>query len=148
MNVDKRNEIERDLERLRAKPMPSGLRERVLDSALKARERTVLTPRLRVAAAACSILIVAVLGADRLLGRREAFRLTALLDGRPTAGTAREETSELEELLGGLGSEADMIAGLQARTVDAVRGDGERRFNEARKMLEGWLKNETFENID
>ena len=148
MNVDERNEIERDLERLRAKPMPSGLRERVLDSALKARERTVLTPRLRAAAVACSILIVAILGAERLLGRREASRLTALLDGRPTAGTAREGAFDLGELLGGQGSEAEMMARLQAMASSVVGRDGGRRFVEARKRLEGWLKNETFENID
>jgi len=148
MNVDERNDIERDLERLRAKSMPSGLRERVLNSARDARNSAAMTPRLRAVAAVCAILIVAVLGADHLVGRHEAARLAALLDGRPTAGTAREGTFDLGELLGGQGSEAEMIARLQAMAASAVRRDGGRRFIEARKMLEGWLKNETFENIN
>ena len=148
MTNDERNDMERELARLVSKPMPSGLRGRVLASAREARERAVPAPRLRVVAVACSILLAAVLGADRLVGRHEASRLAALLDGRPTAGAVREGTLDLEELLGGLGSEADMIARLQAMAASAVRKDAGRRFGEARKMLEGWLKNETFENID
>lgn len=74
--------------------------------------------------------------------------MAALLDGRSSARTAGEEASDLAEVLGGQGSEANRMARLQVLAASAVREDRERNFIEARKWLKGWLENETSEDIN
>lgn len=142
------DDIERSLGQLVPKPAPPGLRERVLDSAIEVRKNAAMTPRMRTVAVVCSILIVAVLGVDPLISRHEAARMAALLDGRSSARTAGEEASDLAEVLGGQGSEANRMARLQVLAASAVREDRERNFIEARKWLKGWLENETSEDIN
>jgi hypothetical protein len=151
---DKVNEIARgpadtegELRRLVPKPAPPGLRQKVLSTALEARRNAVLTPGMRKLAVACSIVIVAVLAIEPLVGRYEAARMAALLDGRSSARTAGEEAPELAEVFGGQGSEANRMARFQIMAASAVREDRERDFVEARKRLKGWLENETFEDI-
>ena len=153
MKDDKVNEIARgpadtegELRRLIPKPAPPGLRQKVLSTALEARRNAVLTPGMRKLAGACSIVIVAVLAIEPLVGRHEAARMTALLDGRSSARTAGEEAYDLAELLGVQGREADSMARLQIMAASASREDRVSDFIEARKRLKGWLKNETSEN--
>jgi hypothetical protein len=151
---DKVNEIARgpadtegELRRLVPSTIPPGMRRRVLDRALEARLNAALTPGMRALALACSIVIVAILAIEPLVGRHEAARMTALLDGRSSARTAGEEAYDLVEVLGVQGSEANRMARFQIMAASAVREDRERDFVKARKRLKGWLENETFEDI-
>jgi hypothetical protein len=150
---DKVNEIacgladaEGELRRLVPSTVPPGMKRRVLDRALNARLNAALTPGMRALAVACSIVIVAVLAIEPLVGRHEAARMAVLLDGRQTISATGEAPSELAEILVVKGREGDRLARLQALAASAVREDRERDFVEARKRLKGWLKNETSEN--
>ncbi len=73
-------DVEGELGHLAAAPVPSGLRQRVLDRATGARRNAALTPGMRGLAVVCSALIVAALVIDPLTGRHEAARMMALLD--------------------------------------------------------------------
>jgi len=97
-------DIERDLERLAPVAAPAGLRDRVMDRAAQARNSAALSPRMRILAAACSVVIIAVLMIDPLIGRHDAARIAALLDGQSSARVATEEAARLAEALGGQGS--------------------------------------------
>ena len=153
MKDDKVNEIacgpadtEGELRRLVPSTVPPGMRRRVLDRALEARLNAALTPGMRALAVACAIVIVAVLAIEPLVGRHEAARMTALLDGRSSARTAGEEAYDLAEVLGVQVGEADRMARLQIMAASASREDRVSDFIEARKRLKGWLNNETSEN--
>jgi hypothetical protein len=150
---DKANEIARgpadtegELRRLVPSTVPPGMRRRVLDRALEARLNAALTPGMRALALACSIVIVAVLAIEPLVGRHEAARMTALLDGRSSARTAGEEACDLAEVLGVQGNKADRMARLQIMAASTGREDRVSGFIKARNGLKGWLKNETSEN--
>jgi hypothetical protein len=139
-------DIERELGRLALAAAPPGLRARVLDRAAGARRGAAMPPWMRLAAAAGSVLIAALLAFDPLLSRYEESRLTALLDGRPATAAPAEMASELAELGIGPGTEAerraraqDFLAALARKTT--VRGsvlDLER--------LKGWWDYEDQEN--
>jgi hypothetical protein len=139
-------DTEGKLRRLVPSAVPPGMRRRVLDRALEARLNAALTPGMRALAVACSIVIVAVLAIEPLVGRHEAARMTALLDGRPSARTVGEEAFDLAEALGVQGSEAARMVRLQIMAASASRQDRVSDFIEARKGLKGWLDNETSEN--
>jgi hypothetical protein len=127
--------------------LPAGLRGRVLCSGLAARKEAALTPGMRVAAAAGASIILAVLWVDPLLGRQEAARLAAVLDGRlpaPAAGPA----PELAEVLACEPGEGERLVRLQALARQSVREEIKRDFIKARKGLKGWLENETSEDPD
>jgi len=140
-------EIEKDLGRFSPIGAPAGLRQKVMDRALEARKSAMLSPRMRLAASACSLAIVLVLGLDPLIARQEAARMAALLDGRPGARQPGE-TLELALALGGNGGEAERLSHLQSLAASAIREDALREFVEARIRLKGWLDNETLENPD
>ena len=141
-------DIEESLKRIVPKPAPPGLRQRVLASALESRKDAALTPRMRIAAIVCSILIVAILGADSLLGRHESAQIAALLDGRPSVRAVAEDASDLAEVMGGQCADEDAVKRLQIMAATTARKNQERNIIEARKGLKGWLENESFENID
>jgi len=141
-------DIERDLERLAPVAAPAGLRDRVMDRTAQARNSAALSPKMRILAAACSVVIIAVLMIDPLIGRHEAARVAALLDGQSSARVATEEAARLAEELGGQGIEAGGIVRLEVMAAAAAREDRGRIFFEARARLKGWLNNETSENLD
>jgi len=148
MSIDERNDIERDLGRLVARPVPDKLRERVLGSALEARKNAAMTPRMRVMAVVFSILIVAVLGIDLFLGEHEAARLAALIDGpglsMPTGQEAGLLWSELGVDLGD--SDKFRRAGIAlSRLKD--RDDSRKALLEARDWLKGMIDHEDPEDI-
>lgn len=139
-------DIEGELGRLAPGSVPPGLRDRILDRAGEARKSAVLTPGLRALTVACTVMIVAILVIDPLVGRHEAARLAALLDGRASAAPAENtEASVLAEVVGGTG-EATRLARLEIFAAAAARRDLERQNTEARKWLKGWLVDETSEN--
>ena len=142
------NDIEESLGRLVPITPSSGLRQRVMDSALEARKNVALTPRMRVVTVVCSILIGAILGADSLLRRYESAQMAALLDGRPSVRAVAEDASDLAEVMGGQGADEDAVKRLQILAATAARKSHERNIIEARKELKGWLENENFENIN
>jgi len=141
-------DIERDLERLAPVAAPAGLRDRVMDRTVQARNSAALSPRMRILAAACSVVIIAVLMIDPLIGRHEAARIAALLDGQSSARVATEEAARLAEALGGQGIEDGGIVRLEVMAAVAAREDRGRDFFEARARLKGWLDNETSENLN
>jgi hypothetical protein len=118
------------------------MRRRVLDRALEARSNAVLTPGMRALAVACSIAIVAVLAIEPLVGRHEAVRMTALLDGRSSNLKAGEGASELAEMMGGQVGEVQTLMRLQIMASSGIREADFRDGLEARKRLKGWLDNE------
>jgi len=79
MSVEEREPVERTLDRLATKPSPSGMRERVLGAAQAARDREAISPRGWIVAAVCLLLIVGALGADRILSKRQAEAIEAVL---------------------------------------------------------------------
>lgn len=137
-------DIEGELGRLAAGPVPPGLRERVLARAVGARKGSALAPWMRALAAACAVLIVAILVIDPLVGRHEAARLAALIDGR-SAAPAASQASELVEVFGGKDNEAEQMARLLLATAAVARKDREHRVTEAWRRLKGWLEDETSE---
>jgi hypothetical protein len=140
--------VERELARLVPAAAPAGLRQRVLGRAAEARRSSLLSPSWRAAAAVCSAVIAAVLLIDPVVGRFEAARLEALLDGRPPAATTSESPGELTEVLTGQGQEADRLNRLQTLAAASARMAAEREFFEAQRWLKGWLGDETLENPD
>ena len=140
-------DIERDLERLKPVAAPAGLRRRVLDRAAEARKSAVLSPKMRVLAAACSIIIIAVLGLDPLIRKHETARLAALLDGRQTSFPSGEVPPELVEVLTGRGRDAERLARVQLAAAAAARKEQARQVREAWRRLKGWLDDETFEDL-
>jgi hypothetical protein len=142
-------DIEGELGRLAPGPVPPGLRDRILDRAGEARKSAVLTPGLRALTVACAALIVAILVIDPLVGRHEAARLAALLDGRTAPPTENTEASVLAEVVGGTGEavKAARLARLEIFAAAAARRERERRNTEARKWLKGWLAHEASEDL-
>ena len=140
--------VERELVRLARKAVPPGLRGRVIARAAEARRGALLAPWMRVSAAACAFLIVTVLVAGPLVGRREEARLAALLDGRSAAAAPGDTPPELAEVVLGQGGEAGRLARLRAMAASANRKNDQREFFEARKGLKGWLEDETSETPD
>jgi hypothetical protein len=84
------------------RPAPTELRPKVLAVAEGARPTgRFLTPRQWGMAAVCASFAIAALGGDAILSGKQARRLDALLDGRPTAALIRDaDRSALEELVG------------------------------------------------
>lgn len=140
-------EIERELARLVFKSTPSGLRQKVLDAASNARRNTLLTPSLRLAAVACSVLLALVLGTEPILRRAESSRLNALLDGRSAGPAPGGEASELAEVLAGEDSEAGRMVRLQLAAASAARKEQERQVTEAWRRLKGWSVDEASEDL-
>jgi hypothetical protein len=138
-------DIEKDLGRLAPVDSPAGLRVRVMDRADRARERAALSPRMRILAVACSIVIVAVLLTGPLIGRHERIRLAALLDGRSAAPAASQAT-ELAEVLVGEDSQAERMVRLRLAAASAARKEQAYQVTEARRWLKGWLEDETSED--
>jgi hypothetical protein len=100
---------------------------------------------MRVAAAACSVLIAALLALDPLLSRHEEARLKAMLDGRFEAATASEPAAELAEVGLGQGALARRWDG-QGPAVAAARTSNEKDSLKALERLKGWLEHETSED--
>ena len=140
-------DIERDLERLKPVAAPADLGRRVLDRAAEARKSAALSPKMRVLAAACSIIIIAVLGLDPLIVRHEAAWMAALFGGRPTSLPSREAPSELAEVLTGGGRDAERLARVELTAAAAARKGQARQVREAWRRLKGWLDDETFEDL-
>jgi hypothetical protein len=138
-------DAEGDLGRLTPAPVPPGLRGRVMGRAAQTRKHAALTPRLRIAAVVCAVLILVVLGVEPILGKLEAMQIAALFDGGPGAlatGMTMTEVSELADLTGIQGAEAAWLIRSQARFTRAER---RRRFGEDLKGLRGWLEYEASE---
>jgi hypothetical protein len=142
-------DIETELGRLTPTPVLPGLRRRVIGRAGESRGKALLSPRMRIAGVACSVLIVALLAADPFLSRTEAVRLASLGDVRVKSGPAGEMSAVPAEVLGGIGQVADALRMARWEIVAeaASRKEQERQVTEARKWLKGWLANEAFEDL-
>ena len=140
-------DIEESLKRIVPKPAPPGLRQRVLASALESRKDAALTPRMRIAAIVCSILIVAVLGADSLLGRHESAQIAALLDDPGVLAQVEEDVRLLWAEVGGDLGELDKFRreGIFLSRLGSRGGSGW-AYLEARDWLKGMFDHEDPEN--
>jgi hypothetical protein len=142
-------EIERHLGRLAPAQVPPGLRRRVIGRAGESRGKALLSPEMRIAAVACSILIVALLAVDPSLNRLESARLASFVGGQIQPGPAAGSSAVLAEVLGGAGeaAEAARMARWEIIAKPASRKERERQVTEARKWLKGWLANEALEDL-
>lgn len=141
-------DVERELSRLAAVPVPPGLRHRILDRAGEAERDAALTPAWRLAAAGCLALIAAALLADPFVGRHEAACLQALLDGGQDAAPSVRPEQEIAEILGvPLALSAKRVIRLQIRAAAAARREREHRLADARRRLKGWLDNDAAEDL-
>lgn len=140
--------VERELRRLVPAAVHRGLGERILDRAAEVRRAATLRPWMRLAAAACSVLIVAVLALDPVLARHEAARMASILDGRPAASPEAEDAAVLAEAVGGTGgaAEASRTARLGTMIAASSRQELGRRAIEGRRRLKGWLEHEISED--
>jgi hypothetical protein len=142
------NGIEKELARLVPKGGPPGLRQRVVGRAREAGKNTLLTPRLRAAAVACLVLIVALLGAEPFMRRSELGRMAALLGARDVVPAAGAEATELAEIIGTRGREAGLMGQARFLALASDRGDRERSIIDAKERLKGWLENEVPEDLN
>ena len=148
MKSNGQDDIEKEFERLVPQPVPPGLRERVLGAALEARRATALTPRMRLAAAACLVMILAALGFGPILGRREAARLAALLDGRPEADGAAMKAGELAEMTGLERVDAERMVKLLSLASSAQRAERRSRLGEDLTEPKGWSAYEISQDLN
>lgn len=132
--------IERELRRLGPTGVPPGLRDRVLRRAAAARGDMVLSPWLRVAAAACAVLIGAILVLDPIQSRREEARLSALLDGRAVSAAGPDAEVELAEA--GIGAEAPLLSRLQHLAAGSSRRAPSGADLAVLERLKGWREYE------
>jgi hypothetical protein len=138
-------DIERSLARLAPKPVPDGMRQRILSSAYEAGGSRALTRGRLVTAAVCAAVLAAILTADRLVARRESARWAALLDGRSPVQSIEDPASILAEIMG-TGAEKD-VAALRSRMLASTRIRPQvPEMREALKRLKGWLEYETPED--
>ena len=148
MKMNSEDDIERQLNRLAPRPIPPGLRERVLSSALEARRNSALTPRLRAMAVVCAALIAVLLGIGPLVERQASARLTAVLDGRPSADAAVMKSADLAELTGLEAADAERMVKLLALASSAESEKRQNRLDEALRGPKGWSDYETYENLN
>jgi TPR repeat protein len=141
-------DIERQLKQLDPRPVPPGLCERMLGSATEAGKNTALSPRMRVAAVALTILLVAALGINLFIGGQEKARLAILLEGPALSVPAGPEASLIwTELAADLGDiDRCRRVGL-ALSRSRGRGDPRKALLEARDRLKGMIEHEDPENI-
>lgn len=141
-------DVERELGRLAAAPVPTGLRQRVLARAEHARRGAALTPGLATLAVICSIMIVALLILDPIVGGREMAGLAAVLDGRSLAPAAEGLAPELAELLAGDEGGAVRLARLHALATSVARADRPTHILRVRERLKGLRSNEDLEDFN
>jgi hypothetical protein len=132
--------IERELGRLAAVPVPPGLRERVLARASRERREAALPPWMRVVAAGCAALAVALLVLEPIQVRQEQARLAALLDGRPVSAAVAVTATELAEA--GIGTEAALWSRYQRLVAATALKPPDRASFEAIERLKGWWEYE------
>ena len=141
------DDIEQSLGRLVPKPAPSGLRERVLDSALESRRNAALTPRMRAVAAVCFVLTSLVLIGDAVVSKRQSGRITALLGG---PGVSKPAVDEARLLWAELGSDLGDLDKLRREGIalsrSGSRDDSLRALFKARDELKGMIDHEDPEN--
>lgn len=142
-------DIEAELGRLTTVPVPPGLQLRVIERARESQGKALLSPGMRIAAVICSVLIVALLGADPFLSRKEAAILASIAGVRVQPGPSGEPAAVLAEFLGGTGdaAEAARMARREIIAAAAARREQERQITAAWKRLKGGPAHEAFEDI-
>ena len=152
VRFDEDGALEKTLAELVPRPAPPGLKGRILASADEVKERVVMTPRMWSVAAACLVLIAAVLVGDAIISRSQMDEIFALV-GRPSAPAppAQDLSSVLAEL-GAAGVGMEVRAGersfLTRSLLDRMGTDSASHASipEFSKKLEGWNDDEGTEN--
>jgi hypothetical protein len=135
MTMGENDIVEHRLKRLDIKPLPPGLRERILEAAATRRRETAwTTPGLRWALAACAAVLAVIFLMDAALGRRQQARLQVLLDGsQRIQSQAADETRLLAEALGEpVGRE---LVAQNGRAADRIRVEQVRREEVLKALL-------------
>jgi len=118
MNAERDGDIEQRLKGV-LPPIPPGLRERILNGAAKRKkDRTALTPLLRICLVVSTVIFVAALAADAVLTHKEAIRTAALI------GPAGQPAGLIEDPI----MRADILAAIPRAEItfaerDARSGD-------------------------
>lgn len=136
--------IERELRRLVRAGIPPGLSDRALRRAAEARGNAALAPWMRVAAAAGTALIGAILVLDPVQSRHEEARLAALLDGRAVSTAVPDAAAELAEA--GIGAEAALWSRIQGLAAAAARRSPAGEDLAAFERFKGWWEYENPED--
>ena len=144
MTTSDPQDIENNLLSLSPQPVPPGLREKVIGSALKTRQNLVMTPWTRAGAIACAVLIaVSVLG-DMAVARAQNDSLRALLNGR---AVARPLAEDLGLLLAEISAQTSDVGKAELKRIalarPATRSGSLQDVLEARERLKGWLDHES-----
>jgi hypothetical protein len=142
------DDIERSLGQLVPKPAPSGLRERVLDSALESRRNAPFTLRMRAVAGVCFVLTSLAMIGDAVISKRQSGRIAALLGGPGVSKPAGEEARLLWAELGSDLGDLDKLRreGIALSRLGS-RHDSRWAFIEARDRLKGMIDHEDPENF-
>jgi hypothetical protein len=140
-------DIEKSLGRLVPRGIPPDLGRRIIGHARDARKNAVMTPRMRIVAVVCTVLIGAVLGTDPLLGRHESARIAALLGSPGVSNPAGEEIRLLWAELGADLGDFDKLRreGIVLSRMGS-RNDPPWAYFEAQDRLKGMIDHEDPEN--
>ena len=156
MNDENRLDEDRDVERalagLTARPVPPGLKTRVLESARAARREVVMTSRMWAVATACLVLIFMSVAGDRMISGPRIDDIPAFAD-RPAASAPSDADIgpvlvELgigdKALEGGPGEKSFLVRSLLSRMGPGPQGREE--TPDLLKILEGWTDDEGTKN--
>lgn len=91
MKEDENRDIEILLKSIKLKPVPAGLRDKVLKSARRSKTQyTVMTPLLWRWVSCCALVLTVVLGLDAFLASRQIEHLRSYLGGMPRPQDAQD----------------------------------------------------------
>jgi hypothetical protein len=149
MSKDEARDIEERLKEIKLKPVPPGLKDKVLEAAREHKEESAwTTPLLRWCLAGCAALLAVVFITDGLVSHAQQNRLQALFDGSRTTPRLTEDGSRmLAEVLGELASEKLLVQSEMAAEKQTKAEQIRREEILKELLLEDFDGNESKKNI-
>ncbi len=150
--LDEDRGLEKILEELAPRPVPAGLRARILAPARAARREVVMTSRMWAVGAACLVIIFVSVAGDRILSKSRVDGLFAPV-GRSASTAPSDE--EIRPVLAELGVGEKALEGESGEKSFLVRNlisrmgpgsESPEKLSEILKTLEGWNDDEGKEN--
>jgi hypothetical protein len=131
MKENRERDIESLLRSMAPAPAPPGLRGRILEeAAMRGSRSAAITPLVRACFAACVAILVIVVAADWILGRREKARLAALAGPSIQTESRLDDWAALDDMFAGLPlatkklmTRLDMRPPLGLKSWDAFKED-------------------------
>jgi hypothetical protein len=128
--------VEEMLRSAELKPAPPGLRERVLEAAVKHKEEAGwMTPLLRWCLAGCAVALSVIFIADGLVARTQRDRLQALFDGSPSARNPVDDASRMLAEVYGQSLTGKMLAQNELVLAQKLKASELRREDMIRELL-------------